>query len=250
MGIRDDFKLYTDGNNLTTPSPANLVPGTKGSDNGTMYTSEYFVMLKKMNLLCPADYPDYAARINQCIDKNGLLNRVPINQLDGQDSPDDYYGVANGCMEMGNTDIPRKFLWCLIKYFGCLNNVNPGSFQWRAFLARQPQLVCAVVSAAFPSLKNPLHYLVRLAAFPLYLISAAVLLVSCIGTHVGDTDSRRLAWHLGNNVSKVSLMCKFAYWVWRNRLKAAYPNEMQGVAAIYYYPQGTGANPYSKWWVT
>jgi hypothetical protein len=72
--------------------------------------------------------------------------------------------------------------------------------------------------------------------------------LSCIDTATDNTDARRLAWHLGNNVSKVSLLNWIAYKIWLTRLKKAYPNEMNGVAAIYYQPQGN--NPYAKWWVT
>jgi hypothetical protein len=171
-----------------------------------------------------------------------------VGQSDGLEQVDDYYGVTNGCMEMGNTGIPRGFLKCLFKYFGDFNNVSPGSFNWTAYTARQLQLVAAMTSAAFPSMTNPLHYLVRLAFLPCYIVSAVVLLTSCIDTATGDTDSRRLAWHLGNNVSKVSLLNKLAYHVWLNRLKSDYPNEMQDVASIYYQPNGN--NPYQKWWIT
>jgi len=248
MSIKDDFQPYIVGYILLAPNPLTPSPGSKGSDNGTMYTSEYFIMLKKNGLLGPADAADYVARIASCVDSNGLLNRVPIGQNDELDSPDDYYGVADGCIEMGETGIPRGFLRCLVKYLGCLNNVSPGTFSWQSFLARQPQMVCAIFSAAFPSLKNPLHYLVRLLGFPLYLISAIVLLVSCIGADPSDTDARRLAWHMGNATSKVSLMCWLAFKVWKNRLYKTYPNGMKDVAGIYYQPHPD--NPYSKWWIT
>jgi hypothetical protein len=244
--IRDDFKPYVDGNNLLAPKP--VATGIlKGSDNGPMFTSEYFIMLKKLNLLQVSDVTDFEARISACVNPEGMLCRVPVGQDDGQEQVDDYYGVTNGCMELGVTSIPRKFLWALIRYAGILNNENPGSFQWDAFLARQLQLVCAVVNSSFPSLKNPLHYLVRLATFPLYLISAGILLFSSTGD-ISDTDSRRLAWHLGNNLSKASLLCWLAYKVWKHRLYSDYANGMNGVAAIYYQPEGN--NPYEKWWVT
>jgi hypothetical protein len=150
-------------------------------------------------------------------------------------------------MELLLVDIPRKFLWSLIRHLGFLNNNSPGKCTGSAFLARQPQLVAAMVAAAFPSLKNPIHYLIRLLAFPLFLYSAISLLVSCINAPVGDTDSRRLAWHLGNCNSQVSILNWLAYKVWLKRLKKDYPNEMKGVAEIYYQPSD---NPYSKWWIT
>lgn len=245
MSIRDDFKPYVDGNNLLAPSPVGSNPG-KGSDNGVMYTSEYFIMLKKQNLLCAADCADYDNRISKCVGSNGMLNRAS-NDTD-QEGPDDYYGVLNGCMELSNVKYPRAFLLALMKNFGFLNNNSPGTLTGSSFMARQPQLTCSMVSAAFPSLKNPLHYLVRLLALPLFIISAVVLLFSCMFTDVSDSDSRRLGWHLGNCVSNVSLLNKLAYKVWLRRLYKDYPNGMNSVASVYYAPSPD--NPYSKWWIT
>lgn len=246
MTIKSDFAPYVDGNNLLAPGPVS--PGTlKGSDNGVMFTSEYFIMLKKQGYLTDADAADYAARINACINPQGMLCRVPMGQDDGQEQVDDYYGVTNGCIELGNTAIPRKFLKAIFKYFGVLNNENPGSFSWSAFLIRQLQLLCAVINSSFPSMKNPLHYLIRLSAFPLYLISAVIITFSSMD-ELTDTDSRRLAWHVGNNLSKTSLLNWLAFRVWKNRLYKDYPDGMKGVAEIYYQP--SGKNPYSDWWIT
>ena len=247
MSIRDDFQGYVDGNNLLAPNLVGPSPG-KGSDNGPMYTSEYFIMLKKMGLITASDEIDYATRISTCINSSGMLNRASVPTDMYQEGPDDYYGVLNACMELNLVDMPRRFLWTLIRHVGFLNNTTPGKWTGSAFLARQPQLVCAMVAAAFPSLKNPLHYIVRLAALPLFMISAVVLLVSCIGAPTSDTDARRLAWHLGNNVSKVSVLTWLAYKVWLIRLKKDYTNEMKGVAEIYYHPQPD--NPYAKYWIT
>lgn len=247
MAIRDDFKPYIDGNNLLAPQP--ISPGTiKGSDNGPMFTSEYFVMLKKHGYLTASDVYQYRNRIKNCIDSNGILNRVPVGQQDGQEQVDDYYGVCNGCIELGSTDIPKGFLKAMIKYLGCLNNVNPGTWTGASFFLRQPQLVASMISAAFPSMKNPIHWLIRLTALPLYVYSAATLLISCWNAPPSDTDARRLAWHLGNCVSKVSLLNWLAYKVWLKRLRKTYPNGMSDIAAVYYQP--IGRNPYENWWVT
>ncbi len=243
MSIQDDFKPYVDGNNLLAPSPVS--PIGQGSDNGPMFTSEYFITLKKLNLLTDTDVADFSQRIAACT-SNEMLNRAPGDS--DQEGPDDYYGVMNGCKELGITEYPRMFLLSLMKHVGFLNNNQPGVMTGSAFLARQPQLVASMISAAFPSMVNPLHWLTRVAAFPLFLVSAIVLLFSCRGAVQSDADSRRLAWHLGNNVSRVSLLNFLVYKVWLNRLYSHYPNGMKDVAAIYYQPNGN--NPYSKWWVT
>jgi hypothetical protein len=210
-----------------------------------MFTSEYFIMLKKNGNLDTWDLQDYQDRLYECIDGHGMLNRAPDDP--DQEGPDDYYGVTNGCMEMGIVSAPRKFLWALIRYLGCLNNNAPGIWTLDSFLARQPQLVCSILSAAFPSIVNPLHWAIRILASPLYLISALVLAFSCIGAKPGDCDAWRLTWHLGNCVSKVSLMNWLAYKLWLWRLHKVCPNGMKDVAAGYYQPYGN--SPYSKWWV-
>jgi hypothetical protein len=230
-----------------TPGPQSQPPVGRGSDNGTMFTSEYFVMLKKLGLSTDADASDFSARISACVDSNGLLNRAPVGTDSDLEAPDDYYAVLNGCAEMGDTVIPKQFLKAIFRYFGCMNNTNPGKWTLASFLARQPQIIAAMVAAAYPSKVNPLHYLMRVLALPVFLFSAIVLALSCIGTDVGNTDARRLAWHLGNNVSKVSLMNWVAYQIFINRLLKTYPNGMKDVAAIYYQPKVT--NPYAKYWV-
>lgn len=249
--IKQDFNSYIDGNNLNTPAPGTWLPGQSGSDNGPMYVSEMYVMLKKNGQLTDQDKLDYAQKIGQCIGPEGLLNRVPVGQNDGIEGPDDYYGVTNGCVELGNTDIPRKLLKACIKYKGSMDNVNPGRWSWQTFLIRQPQLLTALISSSFPSLKNPIHWLVRLISMPLFLFAALIIATSCIGTPTDQADPRRLSWHLQNNTKKVSLSCYLASLVWMWRLnKDCGSCLMKRVAAEYYYPQGLNQNPYSKYWVS
>jgi hypothetical protein len=244
--IRLDFKEYFDGNAMLTPAPCTPIPGKFGCDNN-MFTSEYYIFLKKNGQLTDQDKLDYATKMNACI-SNNLLSRVPIGQNDGQEGPDDLVAIANGCRELGNTAIPRTLLWGMIRYLGFLNNVNPGTFTEDSFLARQPQLIAAMINAAFPSMWNPLHYLVRHWAFFFYLVAAVTIFISCINDPTSDTDGRRLSWHLMNNMKKNSLMCWIASYFWTKRLYKDYPKGMSDVAAIYYHPQPD--NPYAKYWIT
>jgi hypothetical protein len=173
-------------------------------------------------------------------------NRVPIGQVDGQEGPDDYYGVLNACFHLGNTEIPRKFLWATIKYKGALNNVNPGIWQWSTVLIRQPQLLAAMVAAAFPKW-NPLHILVRLMALPVFLVAAVSLAISCINTPNSQADPRRLSWHLLQTVYRRSIMCRLASFVWYWRLRKDYKEaEMRGVAYVYY----ERGHPFIQYWVS
>src|SRR5260370_37567606 len=100
MALRDEITPYVDGEGLVAP---NLVsPGTLiGSDSGQMYTSEYYIMLKKLGQLESQDNADFLARIGGCIN-GGLLNRYRVGTPSGQEGPDDYYGVLNACKQIGD----------------------------------------------------------------------------------------------------------------------------------------------------
>lgn len=245
MALRYEILPYVDGNNLV--APYTIGPGTlKGSDNGPMFTSELYVMLQKLGQLVPQDNTDFQTRIGQCINKN-LLNRVPTGQDDGQEGPDDYYGVLNGCKQMRNTVIPRQLLTGAIKDKGSLDNEAPGKWQWVSFLIRQPQLLACMIAASFPSWKNPLHIAIRILCYPLWVITAIIIAISCWGTDPSSTDPRRLSWHVWQCCAPVSGLVWLASRLWLNRLKGAYgPTGMQAVAAIYYQK----GHPFAKYWIT
>lgn len=264
MNILLDFMPYTDGYGLMAPNP---VPNgvMSGSDNGPMFSSEVIIMYKRNG----ADIQyivSLFSKIESCISKEGLLNRVPQPFSSSQEGPDDYLGVLNACIEIGVTSVPRRFLLATLRYLGFLNNVNPGKFTSQSFLIRQPQLLCCMINAAFPNRSNFIHVFIRLLAFPLYLYSAVAIAISCRNDPTTDSNSRRLGWHLQNNLKKTSLLCWLASKVFGSRLYKDYPNfshsgfttpeslimtagGMREVADIYYYPQGHLSNPYSKYWV-
>lgn len=224
MSVRDDFLEYWDGNGLVAPNP--VPAGTKqGSDNSPMFTSEYYIMLKKNNQIIFQDLRMYPILIKSCIGLDNELHRAP-NELDQPDTVDDYYGVYSGMKNL---------------------HLKP-TFKLPLRLWRQPQLAAAMISAKFPSFINPVDFCIRLVAMPLFLIAAITLLISCINTPIDNTDARRLSWHLWQATKSTSLMCYLAGKVWLKRLYKDYPNGMKGVAAIYYKPSPD--NPYSKWWIT
>jgi hypothetical protein len=250
MGIRDDFSKFWDGNGLCTPSPCVPTPNVGGSDNGPLFTSIYYILLKRNGQLTNLDKQDYSQKIEQCVDSQGLLNRVPLNENDGLESVDDYLGTLNGCIELGNTKIPRTFLWACIKNKGSMDNQQPGKWQWQDFLIRQPQLLCSMISASFPSLVNPLHWLIRLAFFPLYFLSAMIVATSCMGDSPTDSNDRLLSWQTQNCLKKVSLLCYLGSLVWMWRLKKVFGLDMmKAVCGIYFQPNGLNQNPYSKYWI-
>lgn len=237
---------YIDGNRLVTPSAYVSGGNGQGSDNGPMYTSEFYFMLPNSTIYKSG----FLSRIEPCIDPLGNLRRVPYPtpplQSNRQTGPDDYLGVLNASKALGITSIPRTFLKAVIKNLGSLNNESPGKWSWRGFLVRQPQLVAAMVFAAFPNRWNPVHMFMRTLAFPFSAYSAAVIALSCRGKDKSDTDSRRLSWHLVQIMKDNSLLCWFASKLWYNRLYHDYgPIGMRAVAAIYYSP----GHPFAEYWI-
>lgn len=242
MALRDEIVPFIDGNNLVAP---NLVPkGTiQGSDNGPMFTAEFYDILAKSGQLTDQDRADFAQRIGACIHSH-LLNRAPVDTA--IEGPDDYYGVLSASKILGNTDIPRSFLWAIVIYQGFLNNSNPGKWTLESFLIRQVQMLAAMVSAAFPSMWNPLHWVIRILAFPAYFYAACVIATSCWNVPTNDTDSRRLSWHLIQTTKSTSLLCYLASLIWYKRLHKDYgDNGMQAVAKVYYQD----SHPFQRYWV-
>ena len=246
MNLAKAIVPYTDDNGLISPNPVNPAGTGASSDNGPLYTSEYYILLSKLGQLQPIDSIHFNILIGQCITSKGMLCRVPVGQTSRLEQADDYYGVLNGCLELKNAGIARTLLWSTIKHLGYLNNVS-GPFTWSAFLLRQPQLLACMVSAAFPSLFNPLHYLMRLLAFPFYLIAAIVITTSCMFTPPSNSDARLLSWHLVQTTKTTSILCKLASLLWYKRLHKDYTNGMKGVATIYFLPHGV--HPFSQCWV-
>lgn len=250
MSLYDEIVTnYTDGNGLTTPAPA--VKGVaRGSDNGPMYTAEFLIMLSlsgdQLNVL------PTAPSLTFCVDSiTHLLNRQPWSaQPQDQEGPDDYYGVLNYLKLSGDVITARGFLKALGKGRGCLNNATPGVWTWDSFLIRQPQLLCAMISAAYPGW-SILQIAIRLLCFPLYLYTAIIVATACLGVDTGDADARRLSWHLQRTVRGTSALCWLASKLWYRRLYKDYgPIGMRAVAAIYYkgLPDGT-PHPFATSWI-
>lgn len=240
MSIKQDFKEYWDSSGLVGPGPYT------GSGNGPMYTSEFFIILRKNQEDNQLDSLTYSTKIAACVNSDGTLNRYNDGAHGDQEQVDDYYAVLHGCMVYNNTYLPRRFLLAMIKGLGCLNNVD-GKWNFDSFLARQPQLIACMVAASFPSLKNPLHWLIRILAFPLFAYSALLWLFSGAWSNPDDTDARRLAWHVIGTLAPVSLLNSLTSKLWYRRLNNTYAQGMRTVAFLYYQPRFD--NPFGKHWV-
>ena len=159
MTLLEEIKNYIDGNELVAPNLCS--PIGRASDNGTMFTSEYIIMLNRNNEpTIGYELGRYYDNISRCIGIDKELHRAP-----GDDSPDevdDHLGVLAGYAEFGlktNFKLPFR-------------------------LMRFPQLIFAyLLSKGWPSI----------VIFPFSIINALILGTSCIGIPKDkDPDARRL----------------------------------------------------------
>jgi hypothetical protein len=134
---------YTDINNLVKPQLAWVDSG-----NGLLYTAmdvilrDYFTFVDQRT--------DFQKLVYSCMEHPGLLIRTPQNTY-GQESWDDYMGVAAACIVLGETEIPKMILGYAISHFFFMNNT--GTFSWSAWLGRFPQIWILMWIAAFPIFK-------------------------------------------------------------------------------------------------
>lgn len=255
MSLREEIKAFTDADGLVAPGPVN--PGdTRTSDNGVMFTSEYYVLLALRGELEPLDVSDWRSRTLQCFKEPGLLCRNPVKYgVASQEGPDDYYGVIAASSIMDPTiaqailaygkareytldpifdyvqEKTGDVLWLrlLRKVLGGIkvryNFNNMGEdLTPESWMGRQLQLVAAMHFAA--NKKCPLL---------LRIFTALVIATSCINAPTSDTDGRRLAWLLICTAAPKCWMSKLASRLWYYRLKRDYPGKgMRGVAELYY----------------
>jgi len=238
---------YFDRYDYPAPNPVLSTWPYPGSDNMCMFQAEFVVMLARLGYM----ENDELDLVRKCVQPGtGLLQRTPVGVHSGLTGPDDYLGALNAFKTYGSTAEARGFLKALWRYKGCLNNEHPGNWSFQSLLIRQPQILCAMITVAFPSFVNPLHWLIRLLAFPLYFYAAVAVGVACIGLHTGATDERRLSWHLAQIIKTHSLMGWIASKVWYGRLYKDYgPTGMKAVAAIYYHGDGVNPHPFAEYWV-
>lgn len=232
MSLRDEIQPYLDRYDLVAPYKCD--PTKQGSDNGPMFTSEYYIMLAKSGGINHHDPIWYLRLIGFCMDQ-GLLCRAPAD-LD-QEGPDDYYGVFAALVVLNEPTLGNALLNSIMSHKGFLNN-HDGTRTWQSFLIRQPQLLAAAYAAAD---RAPVW------SWPLYWYAAAVIATSCIGVSTEQADPRRLSWLLIQAVSPKSWLCRMAAKLWYRRLYKDYPDGMKGVARNYYqtYPM----HPFIKYWV-
>lgn len=209
--IRSDIQPYLTVDGYVCPSQ--VPQGTiRGCDNQPYFTSDYYMLLERLNLSGSGDMAKYSSLINSCIGSDKELHRAP-NDV-SPDEVDDYYGVyaalVQYCSMVGKFELPYR-LW------------------------RQPQLLAASLCA---------NKSVKFYHFPLFFIAALVIATSCINVPTNDSDSRRLCWSLIQAVSPFSWLCRLAAKIWTIRLYKHYPNGMRDVMTTYFGPN----HPIAKYW--
>lgn len=135
ISIKDDFKSLIGDWGLI-----NSRPGETRSDNGALFTTEYYLCLKRHNQILPEDINSYHNLMAQLISPTGLTYRQP--GFLAIDSPDNLIAFAIGSKVFG-CDFAER----IIKYGKSTfprylyNNVEPGKFCFQAWMGRQPGLI-------------------------------------------------------------------------------------------------------------
>lgn len=239
MGLREEIEPFWEGDGLIAPQP-NPTHVYRTCDNGTMFCSEYYIMLKMNGLLVAQDLIDFESKIRACYVAGctGLVARAPGDQ--GDTDPDDYHGIFAACVVLGIPDLGKEILNWGLSHKGSFNPQSPLTWSGASCLFRMPQLLAAAYCAAGG---------IPFYAWPLMGIAAAIIATSCRNAPTGDADSRRLSWLLIQALSPYSWTVRQAAKIWYKRLYNDYPDGMLGVARVY-YSAGPPEHPFRKYWVT
>ena len=224
--LYDEIKDYIDGNGLVAPG---LVEhGTiRASDNGTMFSSEYYIMLKERDELHSLDADTWETLIRSCMKESGLTVRAPKDLA--VDAPDNIIAILAASKVLDKPKVAQDILTYGLAHKGFYDPAPTDKINWSAFQFRQLQLVFAMLCAS-----NSYRWY-KIWQLPLMLYTTLVILISCLNTPTQDTDSRRLCWSLIHAVAKDSLLCRLASKVWWKRLRKDYGDEGYRVVCNIYY---------------
>lgn len=226
MTLKSEIVPFIDGNGLVAPNLTN--PHTRGSDNGTMFTSEHFIMLQKRGEATEEDRNIWEHLIRSCMPIPGLTVRAPGDIA--VDAPDNIIAILAAAKVLNRPQVARDILNYGLRYLGLYEPVRVTPRNWSAFQFRQLQLVFAMLCASGQ------HSWWKFWHFPLALYSALVILVSCMNVPIGETDPRRLSWLLIQATKEDSILCRLASVIWYQRLYRDYgvsENAMKLVYGIY-----------------
>lgn len=207
----------------------NSRPGESRSDNGALWTTEYYLCLKRLGILTGYDLDEYEDIMNQLIDSEGFTYRQP--GLKVIDSPDNLIAFAVGSKAFG-CDFAKRILRYGRTTFPryVYNPKDPGKFKLEAWMGRQPGLI-GFLKLSADEWVNPFEWLFLYVG--IFLTMKKPFL---------DTSDKLLTELIVEQLPD-SFMSGFVKRKWREYLEKNY-NGINGVVSIFF----TGENPFKKWW--
>lgn len=200
--------------------------------NGVMYTGELMTLLNLRDELTDYDKQYFMDTMKKCMPVTGLLVRGPgWNETD----PDDYYGFCAGVVATGETTLAEAVLTYGWLRFGSFNGADPTKWTPGTFLWRQPQMVFALYAAA----NRRTAWL-----WPLEIITALIIALSCISATSTNQDEWRISWLLIQATKNFSWLCKAASWFWYKRIFRVFGHGGLAVPYSHYYEEG---HPFVKY---
>lgn len=155
MGLREEIAQYQDADGFVTPRIG------VGSNNGILYTSEYYVLLVKLGLARHDDLYAFEQTMRKCQIEPGLFKRHP--GASDQEGPDDYIGLTTAAYLLGS-DIAKEVLDYGKRHAFLYNNEMPGSVEhtddrpnYSAMFGRSPSLIAHLYFAAGETPSFPLR---------------------------------------------------------------------------------------------
>lgn len=221
--LTTDIARFTDGNQLVAPHSVHYGV-TQGSDNGPMYTSEFFIAMVRNGENRHNSAIQFTEVLDPCI-QNGILARAPRPQDSDPVGPDNILGFLAACTELQLGIEARGMLKALVRNYGFLPT-GPKK-RWADFYARQPQLLAAMLAAGNCA---------SIFTGPLFVWTALVILLAGRKAPADEADPWRLSWLLIQTTAPVSFVCYLAAKNWRRRLLKTHPRGMRDVNAVYYEP--------------
>lgn len=125
--LRESIRAYMDRYGLVHPWAG------RGSLNGLLYTSLYYVLLEEMDWLTPEDEEQFRLTVKRCEVEPGLYRRHPENN--DQEAHDDYVALA-AAAAMIEPDIAKDILSYGRRRFYVYRNARDGGLH--AWLGRFP----------------------------------------------------------------------------------------------------------------
>lgn len=198
-----------------------MQPDRRISHNGIRFTSEYYLILKKHNILDEADLSHFQLLILKCFKQPGLLERHPYEHHNVQEGPDDYIALMHAASELGFIDeICAPILSYGQRNFFCYHNVDKPTWKDRlsSFFLRQPSTIAHFYFAC--GLKPPL----------LFYISWLLNLTYTSFFNRDKQDDWILSWHCADTAFRhdklVDIVVRF--WEWQRKRKQIDLGELMG----------------------